>query len=487
MDTLFVYSLERIISAKRPLGTPEQINFGLSYLSALLKQHGFSTKLAVLGSNRVKTSTTILFNMIENLSPKIIAFTAVATQYWFIKLLAEKIKIIHPDIFLIIGGAHATLCPEEVMDGPFDAICIGEGEIPLLELATCVKGNLPIPDNTKNIWLRKGDTFIKNETRPFLWDLDSLPIPDREMWFEWIKETKDSRFSILLGRGCPFQCSYCSNHALSLKATGCYVRFRSPDNIINEIRKLHELYPHKKEYFLEVETLNINNNWVFELCNKLEELNSSLDKKLIFGTNIRITPNSDFDSLFSACANAGIKQFTVGLESGSERIRKEIMRRNYSNQDVIRMAESARKHGCTFSFQNMIGLPTETEDEFLETVKMNRICKPIWHCLSIFHPYPGTDLARTAQEMGLYLNKKGPSMDRDSFNLNIPTFPKSRLKYRFYFFEYDVYYGIRPLYKILALSLIKLLRANRFTSQILSSTKRTYPIQYLKNLIRGDT
>ena len=138
------------------------------------------------------------------------------------------------------------------------------------------------------------------------------------------------------------------------------------DNILEEIRYLHEKSPDKFNYFLEVETFNVRIKWVRELSEKLKVFNDTLSQPLTFGTNIRIYRGADFDEFFSLCAIANIRNFTVGLESGSERIRKNIMKRDYGNEDVMRMAGQARKHGHQFGFQNMIGLPTETEKEFME-------------------------------------------------------------------------------------------------------------------------
>ena len=81
------------------------------------------------------------------------------------------------------------------------------------------------------------------------------------------------------------------------KATGTYVRFRSPDNIIAELISLHERFPDKLEYFFEVESFNINKDWAFELCDKLMKYNSELATPLIFGTNMRITQNADFKDI----------------------------------------------------------------------------------------------------------------------------------------------------------------------------------------------
>lgn len=253
-----------------------------------------------------------------------------------------------------------------------------------------------------------------------------------------------------------------------------------------EIRHLFEQFPEKKECYLEVESFNLNKEWVFKLCEKLKEFNDELPNPVIFGTNIRITPNADFENIFNACAKANIRYLTVGLESGSERIRREIMNRIYSNDDVIKMAEMARKYGLKFGFQNMIGLPTETEADFMQTVALNRICQPYWYNLSIFYPYPGTKLAKRCIEMGLLSNHIDMRMERHRTVIKLPTFPEDRIKKRFYLFDYDVYKGEKALIIIMATIIRRILFSHPTSNRIYRLILMKSPtIQNVKLRLRG--
>ena len=479
MKILFVYSLHSIQSTSKPLETPEQINFGISYIAGLLKQNGHEPYMAVLGSTWQNESLKVIDKNIKEIEPKIICFYIISTQYYFIYNVATYIKEHYPNILLIAGGPHVSINPEEVIEGPFQAICIGEGEYPTLELVQQIEEGKPL-SNIANLWIRNGKQIEKNPTRPFLDNLDELPFPYRDMWYRWIKETKGARFSILLGRGCYFNCSYCCNHILRTKATGTYVRFRSPDNIIAELNSLHERFPDKIEYFLEVESFNINKDWVFELCDKLMKYNNGLPHPLIFGTNMRITQGADFKNIFASCVKGNIKYLTFGLESGSERIRKEVLHRYYSNNDVIKMAKQARQYNLHFGFQNMIGLPTETEEDFMQTVLINRICQPDWYFLSIFFPYPGTEIAKRCKEMGLLNESIDMRMERRRIVLNLPTFPANRLKKRYYLFELDVYKGKKPIIKLLDKVIRKILSSNYILNNLYRSIINSTVMQYLK-------
>ena len=270
MKILFVYSLDDIQSPSKPLQTPEQINFGISYIAGLLKKSGHEPFLAVIGSPYEKESFKIIDNNIKEVDPQLIGFYIVASQYQFILKIAYYIKEHYPDIILFAGGPHVSINPDEVIKGPFKAICIGEGEYPTLELVRQIEEGHQVA-NIENLWIRNGDQIEKNPTCPFLEKLDDLPFPYRDMWYKWIKEVKGARFSILLGRGCYFNCTYCSNHILRTTSPGRYVRLRSPENILAEIRYIFEQFPEKKECLLEVESFNLNKAWVFKLCQKLKK------------------------------------------------------------------------------------------------------------------------------------------------------------------------------------------------------------------------
>ncbi|MFA5878109.1 MAG: radical SAM protein [Candidatus Staskawiczbacteria bacterium] len=449
MNILFIYSLNTVGSLAKPLESPEQIQFGISYISSFLKKHGHKTKVAVLSRNSPENNINILNEYLKIFSPKLVCFTAVSTEYPLAADLARYLKEKHPDIYLLIGGPHVSLNPDSVLPDSFDALCLGEGENPVLELVSQLENGVA-PSGIPNLWIKQGFELEKNLPRPFLENLDSLPFPDREMWQEWIGERPGSRYAILAGRGCPFQCSYCSNHALKRLAPGSYVRFRSPENIVAEIKDIIAKFPVKKrEIYLEVESFNANKEWAIGLCSELEHFNKTLEQPFSFGANLRIMPNADLESFFVALEKANFKFINIGLESGSERVRREILRRNYSNKDVTNAVTLAREHGLKVVFFNMIGLPCETLADFKETVKMNRICLPNQHFTSIFFPYPGTDVYSLCEKQGLLKESSGPEMERMKATLDLPGFSKKQIQRSYILFDYYVYRGRKPMYKIL--------------------------------------
>ncbi|MFX0095782.1 MAG: B12-binding domain-containing radical SAM protein, partial [Candidatus Hodarchaeota archaeon] len=267
---LFIYSegLEYISTPKKPLKS-SNIHYGISYISSFLQSQDYATDLLVLTRN---TKKRIIATYIEELKPLLVCFTATTTEYYFISKIARYIKSQYPNQFLLIGGVHASVAPKQVIKDPFDALCIGEGEYPTLELVKQLeKGQRP--SQIRNLWIKNGQKIEKNLNRPFIQDLDHLPFPDRDMWQKWVQSPNEWPF-IILGKGCPFLCTYCCNHTLKNISSGKYVRLRSVENILRELGEFNDKFPHCSQIHLETESIGINLKFALELCSELEKFNA---------------------------------------------------------------------------------------------------------------------------------------------------------------------------------------------------------------------
>lgn len=461
MKILFIYSLEDVQSVSRPMRSWSTIGFGISYISSVLKADGHQTQLVVLGSsNSWLSNVKLLNNHVGEFSPHIICITAVASQYPFVKKIASLIKSRWPDKYLIIGGVHATLNPSEVISDSFDAVCIGEGEYPVLELCRQIGANT-IPHAIANLWIKSPDGKIeKNSPRSFLQDIDSLPFPDRTIWTSWMKEQSGAELAILLGRGCPYGCTYCCNHALKKVAPGKYVRLRSPENIIKEVAFLHTIYPTQTRIYFEVESIALNKAWLIEFCEKLEAFNATINNFISYGCNFRISPQSIDEEIFLALKKANFFKINIGLESGSERIRREILKRDYSNKDFLDVTAMARKVGLKIFVFNIIGIPGETHDDYMETVSLNRQCQPDMHYTGIFFPYPGTELYDMCIREGFIKAHIDHRLERKQPVIDLPHFSKPQIQKAYTWFNYQVYKGYKPLWWVLMQTVMTKVHSN---------------------------
>jgi radical SAM superfamily enzyme YgiQ (UPF0313 family) len=461
MRVLFVFSSNNFFSVRKPLYDASEIHLGIAYLSAFLKQNGHETDLYVCTR---KTSLARMDAYVQSSRPDVVAFSGAFCEYALMVELAARLRESFPSAFRVIGGVHATLNPESCIQDPFDAVCEGEGERALNELCNQLREGRR-PEAIPGLWFRRGGEVEHNAPEPFMDALDELPFPDRHMWEPWLASDAAPP-SVLLSRGCPFNCTYCCNHALKRVADGPYVRHRSPGNIVAEIDALVREDPGIGRINLLVESFTVDIPWALALCRVLEEYNERRADALAFQTNVRIVPNADPEALLSAMGRANFTNVSIGLESGSERIRSEVLNRHYGNETVERWVDATRANGIKVSFFNLVGVPGETREDFQETIAINRKCLPDSQLLSIFSPYPGTVLHQRAVEGGLIPDDFDTENERCRANLDLPGFSRREIEQAYVWFDYCVYRGHRPLWKLLARVVAFKMKTRPFTGRV---------------------
>ncbi len=380
----------------QPFVTGYTLPVGISLIAAVAEEGGHETEFLALNVCSPKASVD---RLLERFQPDVVGFSVTCQDYPVARVVAQHVRERAPESFLLIGGPHATLVPDRFIDGLFDAVCVGEGEYPTLDLLNALEGGRDIR-SIPNLWVIQGEEVFRNPTRPFMRNLDELPI---QSWKNWDRYTMvpGVSFPILLSRGCAFDCTYCSNHALKEISAGRYVRFRTVPHILRELEALVQRYPETQLIFLETEMLNVNKAWVRELCEALRDFNAQRERPIAFRTNFRILPNYDWDEFFQLLYSANVRSLFFGLESGAEQIRSEILLREYSNEEVIRLADAAKRAGVFLGTYVLVGVPQETRKEYDETVAILRELNLDTVVPFVFNPYPGTKLWEDCIDAGL--------------------------------------------------------------------------------------
>jgi len=288
---------------------------------------------------------------------------------------------------------------------------------------------------------------------------------------------------VLLGRGCPNRCTYCSNHALARISKGKYVRFRSARSVISELEYLLGRYPSLNTVFLEMETIAVKPDYAFEICDSLVTFNAARENPVSFGTNLVVSKKVvGSEELFKRLKQANFAFINIGLESGSERVRNEILRRpRYSNREFLEFCRLAKKHEIDVNIFVLMGIPGETEEDFRETVECVRASDPQHVFLSIFYPYPGTDLYLKAKETGVLTEDLlDPTMERLKAQMDLPGFPRKRIQREYLLFPYKVYKGKKSLVNILAIMLRMYIGTHPFLNSLYRRVTDTKYMSALK-------
>ena len=450
MRILCVYSVEQYASIAQPLPAFSDIPFGISYIATVLKKIGHTVRILVCTPH--PNSLERIIETIHNDAPQLLCLSAVTSQYPRIEKIAACAKHADPKLRIIIGGHHATLNPEATIKKPFfDALCIGEGEesVPIYA-GQMAQGKQPTGIN--NLWIKneRTRTVEKNAKATFIQNLDGLPFVDRSLWNDLIVN-KSRMHTVLVGRGCPNKCSYCSNHMLRRTGIGKYVRYRSAKNIVEELREICDNYNDVSCIHLEAETLSINIEYTFVLCSALEAFNRNRAQPISFGANLSMTPSViDNRDLVTALKRANFDFINIGLESGSERIRNEIMRRpKYSNSDIINFCTLVKESGIYINLFVLMGVPGERYHDYKQTIECVRRCEPEHTFVSIFYPYPGTDLYNTAKRQKLITDDiVNPELERRIATLDLPGFSRKQIQKEYIIFAYRVYRGKKSVLSI---------------------------------------
>src|SRR4030042_101823 len=321
---------------------------------------------------------------VKRFKPDLLAFSAVTnTIQWNSEIMARYRE--YSDVPIIIGGVHPTILPEQVLKPTTaDMVCLGEGEDAFLELAGRIEAGKEYKD-IANIWVKeKNGSIIRNDMRPLRENLDSLPLPDRDIFAQY--GMVGNRAYIISGRGCPYQCTYCFNHVYRelYRSKGKWVRRRSSENVLEELRQYKAKYGLKTVHFMD-DDFTLDAKWVKEFCQRYKE-----EFNLPFHALIRA--NDVTPEVILALKSANCRDLGFGLEAGAPEIRNGVMKRNMTDENILYAANHIKKAGINLSTFNMFGMPGETPNHMMKTVNMNYQIKTDTIFSYLFYPFPGTQL-----------------------------------------------------------------------------------------------
>jgi radical SAM superfamily enzyme YgiQ (UPF0313 family) len=330
------------------------------------------------------------------------------------------------------GGTHPTISPEESIQIA-DMICIGEGEEAIIEVAECLRAGEQ-PFNVNNIWLNDKNNIVCNKIRTPI-DVNNVVFPDwgndnkyfinnDEFLDEFDSELmiyKDKDYTLMASRGCPYSCTYCCNNIY--KDLYPKIRKRTVENVMEELVLAKKAYPHLKRIIFSDDMMVTNAKWV-------EEFSVQYRREIGIPFHCQFIPVCVNEFVVRTLADAGMSSVTIGIQSGSERVRTEVFKRRYTNDLIIRIGKLFKQYKLTVNYDLILDNPFESIDEKRMTVGL-LLAIPTPYDLRMFslHYFPHTELTEAALDKGIIHRKDVEDLSQKSlaeFRVELGLRSKSR-------------------------------------------------------------
>jgi radical SAM superfamily enzyme YgiQ (UPF0313 family) len=412
-DVLFVVPPFPTTYAPDAAQVPEYSSppLGLAYVAGMLDKHGYRVTIQDLHVSSAEPEEVV--SLCRRFRPRIVGITATTPSYPNAERVARFVKAWNPSVVTVIGGAHATCCPEETTgSGLFDFTVMGEGEYTMLELAGALlrgegcmrdvpglafsgpgdqgRSAVGIPDNKLSASAGDSSGVIRTAPRWGIVDLDQLSPPARHLLN---LEAYYQNGAIISARGCPFDCNFCACSVLA----GRTYRVHSVENVLDEVEHLIDEYGIRHLDFHD-DTFNLDGNRVSSFCENIER--RGLDFR--WGCFCRAAQLND--AMAKAMVKAGCGVIQIGVESGNDSVLGSIKKRSSLRQveEAVVAASAAGVDEIVCGF--IIGHAQDTPDTIRETIDFGLHLKSLGATrltLSLLTPYPGTEVYERAEELGI--------------------------------------------------------------------------------------
>lgn len=338
---------------------------------------------------------------IADLKPDVVGFNVTSMGYTECVRILKALRQHLPDTPVIWGGTHATLRFKQCLtENPeVDYLCRGEGDEAFLELLEALRLGQEATA-ISNIYVNQAEGYIENVPRPLAQDMDALPRNDYSddnkhyiiqgrVYHEWNPiPFQQHTYYINTARGCPFRCTFCGNSALAEKTNGKgrYLRRRSVDSVIAELKDAMERFPELDFIYFWDDVFTAYPKWVLEFCDAYER---EIGLPFFCYTH----PEMITEKLMSALVRAGLKKVTMGIESGSYRIRSQYMARFETDENIIKSSVVQAGRGVDISYDFILSAFETEEDkrQGLELcLELSKAFKAQMHTMAYYPGYPIT-------------------------------------------------------------------------------------------------
>lgn len=368
---------------------------GLGYLSAYCKSKIKDLDIKIIDCLKDNIAHKQFKELIIKEDPDLVGFTAFSMEITSALAQAKICKEVNKEIKTIIGGPHVSNLPKEVLVNPeVDFVFVGEAEIGLCELIKVLKNKKTDFSKIPGLGYKEGGELKFNKPE-FVQNLDELPFPDYELlklreYPKMYFMKKYPSVPLITSRGCPFSCTFCSAGGIS----GKKFRARTPENIMEEVEMLKKEYG-IKELSIWDDNFTLYKERALKFCDLLIQKNLNLIWWCPNGLRIETLDKE----LLKKMRDAGCYSIAVGIESGSEKIQKDL-KKNLNLKKVEEIVNIADNLGLRTQGFFLLGYPTETKEDILKTIKLSRKLPLYRASFSLFQPLVGSEIYEELLKQG---------------------------------------------------------------------------------------
>jgi anaerobic magnesium-protoporphyrin IX monomethyl ester cyclase len=394
---------------------------GLVQLAAMIREKDPEAELRIFDLRLFDNKFEGLEAMIREYNPDFVGFRIVSRDSLFANDMIKLFRSLLPKAVLVGGGPHVTAWMGKVLDeAPLDFGVYGEGEITLVDLIDHIEGGGGYEEVKGLIYRDKEGAVRVNPPRPFIQNLDVLPLPawdlvEHQRYFDFMYfpnlpvylTARREVISIFTSRACPYGCTFCHN------IFGKKFRAQSPEKVVTEIEYLYKVFGIRQFDFRD-DIFNYDKARVHRICDLL------IEKDLRIMMNFPNGLRGDImdEELILKMKAAGLFQVTYALETASPRLQKMIRK----NIDLDRLREIIRftsEQDILIRLFIMLGFPTETKEELQMTCDFSLDPAIDFALIHSVNPFEGTEMAKTLKTEGVDIEKFRDRYDYLSVKINV--------------------------------------------------------------------
>ncbi len=371
--------------------------YGMRILHSILIDKGYDARMLFVEDNKPE----LIIKLLKEFKPDILGFSLVSPNFVLFKKIYKDIRAAG-DFKILLGGWQPSLSPKECL--PYcDTLCRGEGEGIILQIVEDLKNN-----RAKQVYfdeLKPIDYPTFKFGNDYSYVIENNKLIHKEPYFE------NSRYGTMVGRGCPYRCTYCSNsYMCKLYPNWSKIRYRDIDKVIEELKEV-------KAKLTNVERINFYDEVFLPKKEWVDSFTAKYKKEIDLPFYCMFYPGTCSDEMAKKLSDTGLVGVWLGVQSGSERVRREIFKRSYTNKMLWKQIEIFQKYNITVKYDFIFDNPFETEEEFMETIRLIRkLPKPLLINMFSLKFFPNTEITKMALEKG-FINKTN-----DQLNIEVPNY-----------------------------------------------------------------